>query len=117
MQIVVDDDQYSTISDAYLRKVLPAIVRSLIATDLVSFDPHKITETDINIVYRICFTVFANIEDMGGFNNNGRRFVAHLAFAGEPVDPAQLIMSWKRVALHGRLDDEIIIEAIKAAAV
>lgn len=115
MQIVVDDTRYSNVAKAFLRKFVPVIVSVLEESQLLKFDPDNITWHDINIVYTMCFVIFGKIEDHHGFISGGQKYVSHLAFGDRPNDPPELLLG-QRTALHGGLDDDIIIEAIKVAA-
>ncbi|WP_085026166.1 hypothetical protein [Ensifer aridi] len=110
IQVVVDDKVYGPIANAFVRAFVMAIVRILARRGLI--DPNNANSNTVDAIFDLCFSALAAFEDHGGVSVDSNRYVAHCAFAPQPKDPDQLVLSFRRTFLHGGIDDGMIKAAL-----
>ena len=107
------DKEFRDAASAFLQGFVKSMVSILHRRRLISADIAHVTEEDINLVFEICFSAMAQIEDHGGLLAGEQTYFVHLAFATVLTDPVQLLTSKDRTILHGGLTDEVIIAALR----
>jgi hypothetical protein len=112
-EILVDDEQYRQVARVFLVKLVAGIVRTLRDSRAVEIDLDNVTEGTVDLIFQMSFLTLASFEDHGGFAANGQIYVAHVGFATRPSAPDQILISWARTALHGGVEDDVILEAIE----
>jgi len=117
MKLFVDNKIYSAIGPVFTVKIIKDIARAMQTAGL-ELDPTNPSEQHMELIYNICFNVFARIEGPNQIPIDETDYFAHLAFSTDRGVPDAALIATDRTILHGKvLTDELIKDALSSLEV
>lgn len=111
VKLFVDDDRYRTVARQFLLGFVSQVALQLAESpgQAATTTPHD--PTDLDKLFSASFNLAAQFERHNGFLVGDEVYYPHVLFSRSVQAPEELLASWRRTALHGQIDDEILIEA------
>lgn len=110
VELLADDAAYRVPAEAFLRLFVRHALQWMVRQGLLPAPPATLSESELSSAYDLLFGLLATLEEEGPLEVDGADHFRSLVFHDRLVEPTLLLVAARRTALHGRLDDALIIE-------
>jgi hypothetical protein len=111
VELLADDEAYRAPAEAFLRLFARHALQWMLRQGLLPAPPATLSEAELSSAYDLLFGLLATLEDEGRLDVDGVDHFRSLVFHDRLIEPTLLLVAARRTVLHGRLDDDLIIEA------
>lgn len=117
---VVDEEAYAAVAKRFAAALTEKLVGVLVQRRRLR-NYAELSAEDADFIFDLAFTALARFEDIGGIDVPPRRYLAVVGFAEiDPDTPSQsplhrMIVSHRRVGLHGSVSEEMLQQAFAKA--
>ena len=111
VELLADDEAYRAPAEAFLRFFARHALQWMMRQGLLPAPPATLSEAELSSAYDLLFGLLATLEDERPLDVDGADHFRSLVFQDQLIEPTLLLIAARRTALHGRLDDSLVIEA------